>query len=427
MAMRDAGPSRGGPGLLIAGASVRALAASVLSSRAATRFPDGFVALDYFGDADLVALAARHPIRVLSLPRDLGLPRNVAALGRAALELDWQALVYAGGLENRPGLLRLLERRGRVLGNRAVEVQAARDPELLFRFLAAEGIPHAAIVTGLGPAADVADDATEPAAPPAARCLVKPVRSGGGARVRFRRPGERRPPGHYLQEFLEGPAGSAALLGNGCAATLLGVTEQMAGWEALGGSGFRYGGNIAGPPQALLSGEALAALAAAASRIAARFSLRGLFGIDFILADGVPRLIELNPRYTASMELLEEIAGRNLFDLHLEALEGGPLPPGPLRLEDRDAPRFVAKGILYAREAARAPAPGSLLALGCRDVPVRGERIEPGQPICTLVARGDSPASCRRALLARAAEVRALLDPPETAGWTAFPLGSRSW
>src|SRR2546427_12194042 len=65
---------------LLLGVSVRALATSaVRSPRAARRFPGGFLALDYFGDADLLSLASGHPIRVVCLPRDLGRPRTVVA------------------------------------------------------------------------------------------------------------------------------------------------------------------------------------------------------------------------------------------------------------------------------------------------------------------------------------------------------------
>jgi predicted ATP-grasp superfamily ATP-dependent carboligase len=384
--------------LLIAGVSVRALAASVARSRRARAlFPAGFIALDYFGDADLLALASRNDGRVLALGRDLGLPRTVPALGRAALALEWLAIVYAGGLENRPALLCRLERRGRILGNGSAEVAGVRDPATLFGYLEAQGIPHAPTFP---------DRTRAPRS--AARCyLWKPVRSGGGAGVRPAAPGERRPPAHFLQEFLDGPVGSAAFVGDGQRAALLGVTEQIVGAPELGGTGFRYGGNIAGPPRDLLPPGALAPLSRAGSALAARFCLRGLFGIDYVLSSGLPHLIEVNPRYTASMELFEEMTACNLFDLHLRAIEDRILP-GPLASR-RASPRFLAKGILYAQSPVRAGAPDALLALACRDVPVRGEEIGTGQPICTLVEPGESPAACRERLALTAEAARRVL------------------
>src|SRR5258705_12781266 len=77
--------------LLIAGASARALAASAArSARARARWPAGLIALDYFGDVDLDRRSADAlPLRVVSLWRDLRLPRTTAAPGRAALPLEW--------------------------------------------------------------------------------------------------------------------------------------------------------------------------------------------------------------------------------------------------------------------------------------------------------------------------------------------------
>src|SRR5215510_9823754 len=116
-------PAPGGDRLLLLGASVRALAQLVLASGVARRrFPGGFLAIDFFGDADLRDAGAAAPIEMIALARDAGLPRSVTHLGRVTLGREWDAFLPAGGLENRPGLLRLLERRGRPLGPASVAV-----------------------------------------------------------------------------------------------------------------------------------------------------------------------------------------------------------------------------------------------------------------------------------------------------------------
>ncbi len=391
--------------------SVRALAAAaVRSRRIAERFPGGILALDYFGDADLRSLESGRPLRVLSLSRDLGRPRTVAALARAALEFDWQGFIYAGGLENRPRLLGRLERRGAALGNGRTRVEAVRDPSVLFAFLAREGFPHPRTWAG----------AAAPSAAPGSRCLWKGARSGGGTRVRPARPGEPRPRGHYLQEWVRGRPGSAAFLADGSDAILLGVTEQLSGFRPLGGSGYRYGGNIAGPALRLLPSGALDLLRSAATALTRRFGLRGLNGLDFVLSAGRPRILEVNPRYTASMELLQELSGANLVDLHLDAVAGVPLPAERLPEAARDgadraAPDCLGKGILYAEHRTRGAAPSLLARHGCRDLPAEGEVIEPGHPICTLIVSAATRSLCRRRLVERAALVRALLRPARPA------------
>ncbi len=388
--------------------SVRALAASAArSAQAGRRFPGGILALDYFGDADLLALRSRRPFRALSISRDLARARTVAALARAALELDWQALIYSGGLENRPGLLGRLEDRGAVLGNGRRVVDGVRDPSVFFDFLSREGLPHPRTWCG----------ARTPAVAVRTGCLWKGARSGGGTKVRPAISGETRPRGHYLQERLAGSPGSAAFVADGSRAVLLGVTEQLSGFRELGGSGYRYGGNITGPPGLLLPVAALAVLRRAASSLTRRFGLRGLNGLDFVLSCGAPHLIEVNPRYTASMELLEELSGLNVVDLHFDAIADGRLPAGPLEppggAHDRSGTgaRFLAKGVLYADRRVQSVDPEVLARSGCRDLPAAGEIIETGHPICTLMAEGPSPSECRRVLAGRAAQIRRLLRP----------------
>jgi len=303
-------------------------------------------------------------------------------------------MVYAGGLENRPALLRRLGRRGVILGNGPEVVEAVRDPAVLFPFLRRSGIPHPATFMGRPDLASAI----------AARLLWKPARSGGGNRIRRALPRERRPRGFYLQTSLRGAPGSASFVAGAGGAVLLGATEQLAGCRELGGSDFRYGGNIAGPVPCLLSRDSVAVLTDAASALARHFGLRGLFGIDFILSAGVPHVIEINPRYTASMELFEDLSGVSLLDAHLVAIEGGPLPPGPPPVL-----RFLAKGVLYATRGVRWTSRGIDEKIDVRDRPAEGESIGPGRPICTLVTPGPSAEECRRRLFEAARHVRRAL------------------
>jgi len=379
------------------------------------RFPGGILAVDYFGDVDLLALRTRLPVTVVATHRDRGLGRSSAALGHAALDLTWDAVVYGGGLENRPGLLRLFGHRGTILGNDPVAVRQVRNPAILFRFLDASGLPHARTDADArhAPSCD-ADRKDEPTAP-ASAFLWKRTRGGGGGGVLVARPGEPRPRGHHLQRLLHGVNGSAAFLSDGRRALLLGASRQISGWRALGGDRFRYGGSIAGALESWLPAEALRFLHRTAGALTRRFGLRGLNGFDFILHEGRPCLVEVNPRYTASMELFEEMTGGSLMDLHLSVLGGEPLPrraPTPRP----GSPAVLGKGILYADASCVAPPPDRLAALGGRDLPAEGEVLEAGQPVCTIVAPAASPGDCVRELELRANRARRMLagrpEPP---------------
>jgi predicted ATP-grasp superfamily ATP-dependent carboligase len=301
-------------------------------------------------------------------------------------------------------LLRLLSRRGTLLGPEPVDVRAVRRPEILFSFLASEGIPCARLAPG--------GRAPEGARPGA--WLAKPRHAAGGLGIREAGAGEASAPGEFVQERLEGACGSAAFVADGRDAMLLGTSEQIVGGEPLGeilgAPPFRYAGSIVGPPGHFLDAAAEARLMDAGGRIARRFRLRGLFGLDVIRVRGEAHVIEVNPRWTASMELIEERccgdgadpSDRPLFDLHLRALRE-PI----VRIGSAPAPKhFVAKGILWADRPMTAPDPEVLTALGARDRPRRSERFLPGNPVCTLVVEGPDAETCRRALEARAHDAR---------------------
>ena len=83
--------------------------------------------------------------------------------------------------------------------------------------------------------------------PPASgRWLHKPLSGGGGIRVREWRGGALRP-GTFLQERIDGVACSAAAMGGGNDAVVLGLSEQLIGHRAFGVRGHRWCGNLVPP------------------------------------------------------------------------------------------------------------------------------------------------------------------------------------
>jgi predicted ATP-grasp superfamily ATP-dependent carboligase len=128
---------------------------------------------------------------------------------------------------------------------------------------------------------------------------------------------------------------------------------------------------------------------ALAEAVTQEFGLVGLNGIDFIARRGMPYPIEVNPRYSASMELVERATGLSLFELHGAACRG--VLPAKL-----PAARDVAgKAIVFAQrdvtvgDSLRWTADGDLA-----DVPHPGERIQAGHPICTVFATGTDASAC---------------------------------
>jgi predicted ATP-grasp superfamily ATP-dependent carboligase len=213
-----------------------------------------------------------------------------------------------------------------------------------------------------------------------------------------------------LQAYIEGQPASAAFVADGEQSVVLGLAEQLIGQEELGAGGFGWCGNILPLTDSL--GDPLEVLKSVEGTIAAltrRFGLRGVNGIDLVVARSdsgpKPHLVEVNPRYTASMELVEQAYGLNIFSGHLAAMEGH-LPDFSLahRLQSRHA--YFGKGIIYARRTLTMPETAGWVERGRRDIPFPGERIGAGHPVCTVLATGRGREECWQDLLAGAGDVR---------------------
>ena len=374
------------PHVLIAGVSTRALAVS--AARAGYRV----TAVDAFGDADLRAVA-----EVLPVPPDGGARYTPAAAAAAARAVAVDAVAYTSNFENYPEAVSALVRGRRLLGNAPAVLTRVRNPLVLMRVLRQRGF---------------AVPATRASAPQAAlaseRWLLKPRRSGGGHGTtpwRSGRPVSRRA---YVQERIRGAAGSIVFAADGRRAVALGLSRQLVGERSFGAHGFRYCGSLLASERAPVfprQAELLVRATALADAVTEAFGLRGLNGLDFVARDGVPLPIEVNPRYSASMELVERAIGSSLFAIHAGACEGR--LPEPARLPVR----VHGKAIIYARRDVVVSDPLAWRVPAIADVPHPGERIGRGHPICTLLADGPDAERCLRALVAGGAAIYRAIEP----------------
>jgi len=370
------------PRVLIAGVSTRGFAES------AARAGYEVVAVDGYGDLDLVARAA--VVRVARVRGGGRFSTRAAVAAARALECD--AVVYEASFENHPRAVGALARAHALWGNGPAALARARDPRRLARVATAAGLPVPRLRF----------------APPAAGAawLVKPLRSGGGAGVVPWRRGARLPSGCYLQQRVTGVTGSIVFAADGQRAVPLGLSRILAGERRFGADGFRYCGSMlgaAGDPQFPDDTRLLERAARLAQAVTAAWGLVGVNGVDFVARRGVPFAIEVNPRYTASMELVERAYGLSIFEIHARAC-AGTLPAFDLASARRGAPGAVGKAILYARRrSAMGEARAWLADPDVRDVSPPGTRFAPRDPVCTVFARGADAAACDAALERRAA------------------------
>ena len=372
---------------LVLGVSTRAMVES------AVRGGHDVVAVDFYGDRDQALVAESY-----ALERDLGLPLTAEGLGEAARRIGAEAVVYGANLENHAAVVAQLAGEHELLGNPQEVLREVRDWALLRRACEESGVAHpVTLLPG------------EEAGAVTGRWLRKRVRSGGGHGV-GRWDGRPLDEDHVLQSEVDGVSASVAFVADGRDCRILGLSEQLIGRAALGSSGFGWCGNIL--PLGLSPMESAAANAEvrhAASTLTRRFGLRGVNGMDVVIGRdrrGIvrPHVVEVNPRYSGSMELLEDAGAVNVFSAHVDACAGTLPDAGAARSA---APGSVGKAIVYARRGVTTPGTGAWLARGVRDVPRSRETIAAGHPICTVVAEGRDRRECLAGLLARAAEVYA--------------------
>ena len=214
---------------------------------------------------------------------------------------------------------------------------------------------------------------------------------------------------HVLQAYLDGRPVSIAFAADGQKGVIIGLTEQLIGSKELGGKEFMWCGNILPLKIDPLEKAAfIETLEKIVDRLTQGFGLRGVNGLDFVVMDGpdgMPRpfLVEVNPRYTASMELLERGYGLNVFSIHMEAM-GGRLPD--FSLAEHLTGGYLGKGIVFARKTLMMPETAGWTECGRRDIPFPGDRIEAGRPVCTVLAEGMERGICLKNLLGGVDAVR---------------------
>lgn len=350
-----------GEAILIAAFSARALAAS---ARRAGYRP---LVVDCFGDLDTVALAEAS--RCLPARVQVGFTARPLLAALESLAADAPSppigLVLGAGFECNPRLVVKLADRFRLIGNDAGTIQRTKDPHHFFSVLDSLGVPH--------------PETRLDAPTPSDGWLMKRVGGSGGLHIHAcpatPRPDTRR----YFQRHSAGEA--ISLLGL--------VSEKSAAFAVsrqwtnpLPRRPFRYGG-AAG--SLLLDEDLEARLIEMSLAVSEALALRGIVSFDYLVNDGEPSLLEVNPRPGATLDVFDDAAG-TLFKTHVEASLGG--DPAALLASGWHPPVARAAAFLYADR-------GSLTARAldwpewAADRPRPGSPIGAGQPLATVIAEGD--------------------------------------
>jgi predicted ATP-grasp superfamily ATP-dependent carboligase len=357
--------------VLIVAPSGRALAAS---ARRGGYLP---LVVDYFGDADTLSLAHAHALIKDGLARGMVADALDTAIAAVTAGLQPCGVVCGSGFEDRPDLLARLAGRWRLFGNDADTVARLKDPIAFASLCEHLRIPHPETTL------------SRPVDP--IGWLAK--RKGGAGGSHIVAASERAANGSYYQRQVAGMPISLQFLGDGQRALILGSSAQ---WCApTPHQPFRYGGAVR--PAALTARET-GLLTEAVRRIAAAIPLFGLNSADFLVAGDGFRLLEINPRPSATLDIFEPPGG-SLFALHMSACAG------KLDFAAPSMPGATATAIVYAGRD------GAIPALDwpdwTADRPHTGAAIKAGDPLCTVHATAAIAAEARQLVDDRLATVLA--------------------
>lgn len=366
-----------GDRLLILGASARAAAAS---ARRAGLEP---FAIDLFADRDTQLLGD-----CLRCPPD-EYPEGLFRLARQVPPMPW---MYTGGLENYPELIGELAKERELWGNGPDVLRRVRDPFALSNLLSANGHAHPRVLPATGPLPDEGS------------WLRKPLRGSAGFGIGHARRSDRTSTRHFYQEFVVGQPMSMVFVSR----VGLVPTRQLVGMPWLHAAPFRYAGSIGPVDYSTLD---MQDVSRSGFRLATHAGMKGLFGIDFVHDEQRDHVIEVNPRYPASVEVIEHAGGIAVVSRHQLAFGRGQYQPALLK-----PTCVVGKAIYYADRPITFPAEGpwddSLAHVtdvwrrpDFADIPHPGDVIDAGHPVLTFFTEADSEEVCLRRLQLRAAEL----------------------
>lgn len=367
------------PDVILVGASVRSLAESVVR--------DGKIpyCVDFFADSDLRNLlqqiGATDSFRKIS-----GYSEVANAISNCNANVP---IVLAGGAETDTELHSQLRAQWTVAGMSSECIGQLRDPDLIFPALQVAGC---SVPDWTRSEQKVRDQSQSQ------HWLVKDVTSSGGQAVSTASKFSGLSSSQFYQRQLDGICFSATFYSDNYEQTqrpkLLGFALQLSGLRALNCDGFQFCGNV-GP--LALSSDLQQQVRHAAEVLTHSFPIHGVWGIDFILKDNEPWVIEVNPRVTASHELHERQQGDSSIShvqLQLSTIEGSAqLPDQP----PVGSVNPVARLVVYASEPSVIPdaternlnqylrsAASNRQQFWVADVPMVGSNVEKGTPLCSV-------------------------------------------
>lgn len=373
----------------LVGASCRAMAASLC------RIGISVEVADMFADIDTQRIAHALPLS--------NYPWSAYSW---LMDSQAEAWCYTGGLENYPRLITRLSKLRPLLGNSAQVLQLVRDPIYLSRLAEKHGFQYP-------------ETTRSPRQPLGNGWLVKPKRSAGGLHIERYTDSHRSHQSRYFQREIPGTVMSLAVLSTSTDFKILGASRLRVGLEYGAPCEFVFAGATSVPIADLPGCDELQEMVEV---IHTDTNLVGLWGMDFVLADR-PVLLEINPRWTATMPLYERRMERSLMASHVDACRDQCLSGDLTEWSGTSGLRIVyasctfefsVEHLSYLSAKWNLSRDSILGKPTLADIPNVGTRIEKGHPICSIYADGANENEVEKLLEERVAHVRMFFNQSNT-------------
>ncbi len=191
---------------------------------------------------------------------------------------------------------------------------------------------------------------------------------------------------YLTQTHIDGIPASVSCVSDGREARAVAVNEQIL--RAEGESAHHgFSGSVT-PFDHRLAEE----MTAIAEEAVAASGCVGSVGVDFMLEGSDAWVIEINPRFQATLDTVEAATGRSVFQMHIDACMGR-LParrPAPLR--------YAARRIIFADHDLTVRDDLTSLAPAVADIPWKGTGIAEGHAVVSVCGVGTTREASHRML-----------------------------
>ncbi len=317
------------------------------------------VVIDGFGDVDTQTAAQRCKALTWNergpVDASSSLQENLNAAG----------LVYGSGLEAMPELLEPWSQAHKLYGNTPENIININNPRYFFNLLDELEIPHPEL--SFEPPLDTKD------------WLIKRAAATGGGHVRHWTGSEKIDAEDYFQKQLTGPVMSVVFLGDGENTFIVGWNTQ---WTRP--DDFVWGGAI---NRTSLTQRQQQTLLTHARSLVSILQLKGLNSLDIVLDGEVPKVLELNPRPGATLELHDADMNHGLLYWHLQSCCGR--LPGR---QEINLSMVRSSQVVFAQQSFSIPA-NAVWPAWSHDRPAAGVVFETGEPVCTVTSTGADESS----------------------------------